>query len=383
MIQELLSKTVKNLIFKEPFYGLFLSGLNKVYDENIPTAGVSKNNINAQLTINPKFFSSLSKEHKYGLIKHELLHIAFGHLLVRESYDDHKLFNIAADLEINQYIDFENLPEGGLLLSTFPNLNLPVKAGTKTYYKLLKQAQEEEDENLLDLLEKMDGSTQYDHSTWEEFENLNESEKKLIQKQIEHQIKEAAIEAKKSCGSIPGEIEHIFDKINKLEPEKFNWKGYLRRFVGKSNISYTKKLRRKYNKRYIGNPGLKIKFKSHILVAIDTSASVNDDDLKEFINEIHHIYKTGNKVTIIQCDTQINDISVFNPKNNISIKGRGGTEFQPVIDHYNASKIYTCLIYLTDGEAYAPTNCPHNTLWVHSTQSYINESLPGFKIKLN
>ena len=61
MIQELLSKTVKNLIFKEPFYGLFLSGLNKVYDENIPTAGVSKNNINAQLTINPKFFSSLSK----------------------------------------------------------------------------------------------------------------------------------------------------------------------------------------------------------------------------------------------------------------------------------------------------------------------------------
>jgi len=38
---------------------------------------------------------------------------------------------------------------------------------------------------------------------------------------------------------------------------------------------------------------------------------------------------------------------------------------------------------LTDGEAYAPENCPTNTLWVHSSVSSINEELPGLKIKLN
>ena len=45
MVKDLLSKTTKNLIFEEPFYGLFLIGLNKVYRQDIPTAGVSKHGI--------------------------------------------------------------------------------------------------------------------------------------------------------------------------------------------------------------------------------------------------------------------------------------------------------------------------------------------------
>ena len=44
---------------------------------------------------------------------------------------------------------------------------------------------------------------------------------------------------------------------------------------------------------------------------------------------------------------------------------------------------YTALIYLTDGEAYTPENCPKNTLWVHSSRCNINEELPGLKIQLN
>ena len=54
-IADLVSKTSKNLIFDEPFYGLFLVGLNKVYRDDIPTAGVSKNGIGVQLTINSDF----------------------------------------------------------------------------------------------------------------------------------------------------------------------------------------------------------------------------------------------------------------------------------------------------------------------------------------
>ena len=67
-IQDLVSKTTKNLIFKEPFYGLFLIGINKEYNEKIPTAGVSKLGIGIQLTINPKFYLDLSEDHRFGLI---------------------------------------------------------------------------------------------------------------------------------------------------------------------------------------------------------------------------------------------------------------------------------------------------------------------------
>tara|TARA_R110000764_G_scaffold37019_6_gene82549 strand:+ start:1024 stop:2187 length:1164 start_codon:yes stop_codon:yes gene_type:complete len=384
-IQDQVARATKKLIFTEPFYGLFLIGINKQYSKRISTAGVSKKGIGMQLTINPEFFNELSEDHRFGLIKHELLHIAFGHLLLRDLYSNHKLFNIAADLEINQYILESKLPDGGLLLSSFPELKLPIKAGTKKYYELLEQAQEDGTSPSLDnLMDQMDGESQYCHSTWEEFDSLPEADKKLMQKQIEHQLKESAEQTEKRQGSIPGELSDLIERLRHIEPAKFDWKGYLRRFVGNSSIVYTKKLRRKYNKRYSGSPGLKIKFKNHILVGVDTSGSVNNDELKEFFSELAHMHKTGHKITIAQCDTSLRSVIEFNPKKDWEIHGRGGTSFQPVIDHFNEKRgVYTALVYLTDGEASNPDDCPKNTLWVLSSISTINNSLPGQVIKLN
>ena len=383
MVKDQLSKATKTLILEEPFYGLFIVGLNKTYRKDIPTAGVSQNGIGVQLAINPDYFDALNADERKGLLKHEILHISFGHLLVRDLYSDKQLFNVAADLEINQYIKSSCLPEGGLTLESFPELKLPVKAGTKEYYDILMNAKKNSTSPSLDtLLDQMDGASCYCHSTWDEFDNLPESEKKLIKKQIEHQIKEVAQQTEKRRGNLPGELAELINRLLNVEPPKFNWKAYLKRFVGNSSVIYTKKLRRKYNKRYSENPGLKIKTKNHVCVGVDTSGSVSTDELKEFMNEIHHMHKTGHKITVVQCDTQINSIEEFNPKKDWGIKGRGGTDFQPVIDHYNKSN-YTALIYLTDGEAYTPENCPRNTLWVHSSQCRINEELPGLKIQLN
>ena len=383
-IQDLVAKTTKELILTEPFYGLFLIGINKKFTDQIPTAGVSKNGIGMQLTINPEFYTNLNNLHRLGLIKHELLHIAFGHLLMRDLYSNHKLFNIAADLEINQYIDSSKLPEGGLLLSSFPELNLPKKAGTKVYYNLLEQAQDDGTSPSLDsLMNKMDGESQYCHGTWDEFDELSEPDKKLLEKQVEHQLKDAAETTVKRQGNIPGEFKDIIERLFHVEPAKFDWKSYLKRFVGNSSVVYTKKLRRKYNKRYAANPGLKIKFKNHILVGVDTSGSVNNEELKEFFSELAHMSKTGHKITVAQCDTSLRTVEEFNPKKDWEIHGRGGTSFQPVIDHYNEKGSYTALIYLTDGEAYAPDNCPKNTLWCLSSISEMNNELPGLVIKLN
>ena len=378
------SKASKTLMFSEPFYGLFLIGMNKKYRYDIPTAGVSKQGMGVQLAINPEFFDSLPVKHKQGLLKHELLHVAFGHLILRDSFDDHKLFNVAADIEINHYISNDYLPDGGLTLETFPELNLPIKAGTKIYYGLLQQAKKDGTSPSLDnLLNDMNGESEYCHKTWDEFDELSEADKKLIQKQIEHQLKETADITTKRQGTIPGELAEIIERLNTIEPPVTNWKAYLKRFIGNSSISYTKKLRRKYNKRYTGNPGLKIKFKNHVCVGVDTSGSVSTSELKEFMNELGHMHKTGHQITVVQCDTNIVSIEKYNPKQDWNIKGRGGTNFQPVIDHYNEKGVYTALIYLTDGEAYPPDNCPSNTLWVHSTRCDINEDLPGLKIQIN
>ena len=384
-ISDILARASKSLILDEPYYGLFLIGLNKQIRKDIPTAGVSKNGIGVQLSINPGFFTDLNEKQRIGLLKHELLHVSFGHITMRDRFSNHKLFNIAADLEINQYIAADQLPEGGLTLDMFPELNLPEKAGTVKYYELLEQEQKSGNCPSLDsLLDQMDGDSQYCHGTWKEFEDLTEAEQKLVEKQVQHQMKETAEQTEKRRGNIPGELADLISRLRHIEPPKFDWKGYLRRFVGNSSVSYTKKLRRKYNKRYVENPGLKIKFKNNILVGVDTSGSVSNKELKEFMNELVHMHKTGHKITVAQCDTQINSVEEFNPRKDWEIKGRGGTSFQPVIDHFNERKgKYTALIYLTDGEAYTPEKCPHNTLWVHSSRCNINEDLPGLKIQLN
>ena len=96
--QESLAKASKELMLKEPFYGLFLIGLNKIWSKRVPTAGVSKHNINFQLAINEEFWETLSPEHHIGLLKHELLHIAFFHLTMHNDFADKKLANVAMDL---------------------------------------------------------------------------------------------------------------------------------------------------------------------------------------------------------------------------------------------------------------------------------------------
>jgi len=394
-----LSKATKTLMLKEPFYGLFLVSLNKEWDEKIPTAGVCKHNIGYKLKVNTEFWSSLSENHQLGLLKHELLHIVFFHVNIHEEFSNHKLANIAMDIEINQYIDSDILPDGALLPSTFPELNLPYKAGCREYYKLLQQeantgcANSPQLDQMIKESEKweidgqgnvrdQDGNIVPIHD-WKDFEGLSEAEKKLLKSQTEHVLSDIANSVNKSCGNVPGEVQSLLKSLEK-EPAKFDWRGYLRRFSGGSQRVYTKKLRRKPNKRFDENPGLKIKQRRHMLLAIDTSGSVNENELREFFNEIDHIHKTGTEITVVQCDTAISNISAYKPNQDIKIYGRGGTSFQPVIDYYNQNfHKYTSLVYFTDGEAWTPDNVRGRILWVLSSQSNINNELPGQVIKLN
>ena len=378
-------------MWKEPFYGFFLIMLNKVWTNKVPTAGVSKHNINYQLAINEDFWNGLSDQHKMGLLKHELLHIAYFHLSMYFNFPDKKMANIAMDMEINQYIDRDWLPEGGIMIENYPDLDLETRAGCRYYYEKLKEAKDEKDKNgtsgdgefdkLCDALDN--DNSPVDHSTWEEFENLTEAEKKLIEKQMEHILSEAAEQTTKKRGTVPGNISEFLDKMAKLNPPKFNWRGYIRRFTGVSTKVFTKKIRRKENRRYFENPGLKVKMRQHMLLAIDTSGSVSNDELKEFMSEITHIHKCGVDITIIQCDTSIKSIAPFKPNQNVEVHGRGGTEFDPVLDYYNANlRKYTSLVYFTDGECDTDVKPKAPVLWVLSERSSMNDSLPGKVIKL-
>lgn len=400
-LDDSLAKTCKDLMLEEPFYGLFLMMLQKNFDKRCETAGVSLQGINYKLRIGPDFWESLVPNHRKGLLKHELLHIGFFHLTDYDSFSDQDVANIAMDLEINQYIKEGDLPPGGQTLDLYPELNLGPKEGTHSYYDKLMQGKKNGScPNLNAQLAAMqnkqgtcvcqggDGTDKTiklsDHTSWGDGDKPDEATQKLINSQTKHILNELADQITKARGTVPGEFASILERINAVEEPKFDWRGYLRRFAGGSVKVYTKKTRRKFNKRYEDNPGLKIKPKKHILVALDTSGSVSNKELLEFMQEVHHIYKTGADVTVVQADAAIQHIAPYDPKKEYTIFGRGGTSFDPVVDYYNVNKTkYTCLVYLTDGEAPAPDRVLGRVLWALSAQSTMTDHLPGHTIQLN
>ena len=439
-----LAKVCKDLMLKQPFYGIYLLMLDKKFSTTIPTACVRKLGINYQLLFGEKFWNSLTHEWKIGIVHHELLHLCFFHLLRHSEFENQEMANLAMDMEINQYIDIPYLPAKnmnredfktkydpiakdlvtkllageitkaeyqeqilqipprGVYIEDYTEMNLETKKGTRYYYDKFMEAQKEKQQSAGrgeksesggegtsgcdatdEILEQMEKNIPVpcDHD-WKEFDGLSDTEKKLLGSQIDHHLKEIATSLK-NRGTVPGEMKEYVDSLFVVTPPKFNWKAYLRRFFGGSYKTYTVLQRRKPNKRFEDNPGIKVKDRNHILVGIDTSGSVSSNELEEFLNEIHHIFKAGTDVTICQFDSNIQSIETFNPKAEFIFQGRGGTDFSPVVEYANANiRKYTSLCVFTDGEAPAPEKCRIPTLWVHSEQSSINDQLIGQKIRL-
>jgi predicted metal-dependent peptidase len=366
--------------------------LQKEMSDKIKTACVGLNGIMFKLKVNPDFWNSLTDDHKQGLLIHELGHIVNFHLTEYKHLKNDKIANIAMDIYINQTIPADLLPPGGC---TWDKFDVPEGLSTNEYYNLLIKP-ENQNQTCKNALQAMgdgqsdcqDGNGQPmrvpDHD-WGEITQASDAKKKVIQKSTEQLLRQVVEQVKKSKpGSIPGGLEELLDELAVIEPPKFNWRGFVRRFVGTSTKTWTNKTRRKKSKRFTGMPGLRERFFSRILVAIDTSYSVSTDDLLEFRNELIHLSKTGHDIDIVLCDTKITKQFRFNPRKPLNVDGRGGTDFQPVIDLYNKNlRKYSCLIYLSDGEASAPQGARGNILWVHGTNHDINETLPGRKVKLN
>jgi len=392
MIKDIL-RISKELLYDQPFYGSVLLSLLKEVSKKVDTAGIGLNGIMYKLYVNPDFWESLSEKHKQGLLIHELGHVINFHLTEYNHLEDKDLANIAMDIYINQTIPADYLPDGACTWDRYEGL---VKGkDTNWYYNRLADNQRQDnDPTLKNALAGMaNGESECKDGKgkpmnlpghdWSEVQGASEATQKMLGKNMEVVLNEV-IKNTSDPGNIPRGLQELLEKLAIIEPPKFNWRAFMKRFVGTSTRVDIKKTQRKSSKRFKDMAGSKEQYYSNILVAIDTSLSVSQSELEKFQNEIYHMHRTGHDITIVLCDTKIHNEFKFNPRQPLKVTGRGGTEFQPVIDLYNKNlRKYSCLIYLTDGEASAPEGARGNILWVHSEVSTINESLPGKRIKLN
>lgn len=169
------------------------------------------------------------------------------------------------------------------------------------------------------------------------------------------------IERTTDWGTLPAEIvEKIKVSTKGRIDNRLIWQGFK-----SAIISCNRQLTRMRPNRRTGflQMGSRRHFDTHLLVAIDVSGSINDTVLAEFFGSINRLFLQSNaQIDLCQFDVTMGDIvPMTQVKPEITVTGRGGTSFQPVIDYIqNGRHDYDGLLILTDGQA-PPPSFDHGT----------------------
>lgn len=328
-------------------------------------------------------FIGLSPSEKVATLVHELEHIFRRHLL-RVEERERQIWLYATDVAINQ--DIEGLPDGVLTLETFaqpwkdkdgnmqPGVNLPSGLSAEEYYELLKQFRDQNEDKLP---EGDGGGLGFPRSSGDDgggcssggWKEMSDWERQKAEEGIRRLIEKSA-EAMKRAGIGLGSYASLVDSWMDVPNP---WKAYINRFVASVRNPDVRRTWHRVNRhntywkgaRYTANPCL--------LLVFDTSGSVSDSDLGEFLGHMEHIRRSGVDVWVMQCDYGIQSVEHWTGGDSFRIKGRGGTSFMPPFEWLEdpdmdpqvvgRPRSFDGVIYLTDGYGDAPDTFPVPTLW--------------------
>lgn len=320
------------------FYAHILNKFSIKLSSDIESpAGITFQNPNFILYINPELFSTYTIENRMAILKHEVLHAIFNHFL-RKDKRDHKTWNIATDCAINQMINENHLPNDCILpktLSKLLNKKIPKNENAEFYYDLL-------------INQNVDMQTIDSHDVWDESENFDQSENsKYIIKEITNK---ALSETIKQIGRISKEISKILEIINKKQ--EINWKKVLKNVINNKRINTKRTIYRK-DRRFNNRDDLKGKIKDklfNLLVILDVSGSMSDEEIQTTLSEIMNICHDID-VTLIQVDSEAKEPEKITKNTKVfSRKGNGGTYISAGLEKAKERKIqYDALIVITDG----------------------------------
>ena len=438
-IETELSRCINQLLLKEPFFAHILAGTVRKITDEISTAAVGFSNDLILLMVNKEFFLKelKSESERTAVLKHEVLHLVFRHLFRDKIKENAELFNIAADIVVNQYIGMWKLPDSAVTLKTFPDLPLKPEQHLEYYYDILfklneanqqasanskgdedkqsnnnsenqsasgsgsnpqEQPMNEKHPKSAKALSDIYGNQRHsDHSKWiikdgaqaktADGKGIPDNMISGLEQTLGKQILEAAARTpSKSYGNLPGAVITELDLIRESMKPKVDWKRVLKIFSSSSGRTVIYHTMKRISKRYGTRPGIRIKQFKKIAVVIDTSGSIEEETLAQFFKEIDTMYRAGTEVHIIECDAAVGNAYPYKKNAPIKISGGGGTNYDPAFDYINKNKrlqIDAC-VYLTDGHAPEPKINPRcKLLYVITPEGNIGSHLKfGKTIKM-
>ena len=343
-----------DLLINSPFFGTLATRLKLVENKETETAATD----GKHLFFNREWFASLSKSERVGALAHEVLHVAMLHH-TRRGNREPKLWNIACDLAINlELVDSGFvLPKGALLEGKYREM------GAEKIYASFQQNPQSQPkpQEWGEVRDAPGGDGKADSSEMESAE----SEAKVMLGQ--------AMQQAKAMGRLPANIERLVKSILK---GKVNWREVLQQFIQKSvaeQLDWSRPNRRMVGQRFY-LPRIKGEF-LELVIAIDTSGSISEEVLRQFLGEVEGILSScPSKAWILYCDSEINRVEE-KTSDDLPLEvvpcGGGGTDFRPVFEWVEKMEEGnpSCLIYITDMCGEFPKEQPEiPVLWAKTTE---------------
>ncbi len=418
----------RKMLVKYPFFGSVVANVEYKENKNIETAGTDGKTI----YYNPKYLEKLSQEEQIFLFAHEVCHIAFNHIFRSEGKNSY-IWNIATDAVINAFLKRDGLKmvEGGIDMADAINYdaeqlyekllkekqqknsrsggnfssdtesqkkqnNQSSGSSERTseeekqdvghdthsmWDKTIKKHKEEQEkknkkESIFDELIKKDKQKKENKKSeiekkQEEIENLGEKEtfkKNLEEKKNKlKELKESLFRQTIKPGSTTNSNIINMTDIGKSKP-LIDWRYILRETI-KYDVDWS------YKNATIENGVVSANLEEQPIpeteIVLDTSGSINETLLKNFLRECKNILKYS-KLKVGCFDTKFygfNEIRNEEDIENMKFIGGGGTNFNVAVNAF--SKRVENKIIFTDGEANMP-NMSLDAIWIVFSSKKIN-----------
>jgi predicted metal-dependent peptidase len=356
-------------------YGSVMMMGESVVQEGIPTAYTDGEN----KKYGKEFMDGLTDEESRALIMHENLHVALMHIPRHKDLmkEDHTLANVAMDIVVNNIIDnltdksLCKLPESAILDHKFDGWSV-----REIYNELRKQnpqrqksqrgyagggselgdgnennsSGEGEVININGKQVTVQGGDEHDGTG----KILSPEEAKEFEEKVGRALREGGILAGRLGAKVPREVTASLDK-------PIDWKEALRDFVstavrGKDELTW-----RRFNRGLLANdilaPSVESETMTEVLIAIDTSGSIDQEMIGKFAYQLQLICDSVNPETVrvLWWDTEVHGEQVFggdspNVKDILKPLGGGGTRVS-CVSEYIVEKKYSpdCIVVFTDG----------------------------------
>ncbi len=344
ILEERLDKLRARLMLEHPFFGALSTTLNFKQSDDIANFEIKNQNF----IYNDEYISDLNDDELLFCLANGALHQA-SHHKSRKMNRSSWLWHLATDYTINSILAKSgfSLPKDINYEEIFDDMY------AEEVYEELRSRFKHKDEE-----EKREDSNKNKES-----EYLDRLDKTQLDELIE-----AIIQKYQKQDMLPRELDRI-TTIQKLP--KISWRDILYRYIN-FHLMSDYRLNPPNKKFLYLNYALASVYgqKLEIAVAIDTSASIDDELLGEFLGEFQAIMSAFDdyEITLIECDDKIQNISTIRAPQDISsqLKGGGGTDFRAVFEYLEKiNKEIKFLIYFTDGKGIFPTAPPRfDTLWV-------------------